>query len=237
MPIRNRICMLPILLLLTLPLACVKYEAAPFNGQHLPRRSGYVSGVTDDWIYYNLRTGKIHHAQAPYQSPLPDPIRLSTDWDIAFCGTQMRTNSGTSGPGSGGAIDLGLTRYHDIQLADLPSQPQWIPDNDTSVHLTYSLRDWTHHCVTQGLDPATHPWFNPNTGPRTRLTSANPVLANAIVFSAPPPSYQPSMHVYVIRGAEGKRLYKLQILSWYHEDTQPAHPEGGLLSFYLQPLL
>lgn len=34
-----------------------------------------------------------------------------TDWDLTFCGHRLRTNSGTSGIGKGGAADLGYGEY------------------------------------------------------------------------------------------------------------------------------
>lgn len=38
--------------------SCVKYDAEPFTGKTLPRTCGYSTGVTNDWIYFNLRTGE-----------------------------------------------------------------------------------------------------------------------------------------------------------------------------------
>ena len=40
--------------------ACVDYsDIQPFDGKTLPRKSGYTTGVTNDWIYFNLRTGEV----------------------------------------------------------------------------------------------------------------------------------------------------------------------------------
>ena len=39
--------------------SCVDYDdIQPFTGKTLPRKSGYSTGVTNDWIYFNLRTGE-----------------------------------------------------------------------------------------------------------------------------------------------------------------------------------
>lgn len=40
----------------------------------------------------------------------------STDWDIAFSGTSVLTNSGTSGPGSGGAVVLDVA-FDEVTMA------------------------------------------------------------------------------------------------------------------------
>ena len=50
------------MLISILSVSCVKYDALPFTGKVLPRRSGYINEVTNDWIYYNLRTGEIFNA-------------------------------------------------------------------------------------------------------------------------------------------------------------------------------
>ena len=39
--------------------SCVHYDAVPFNGKTLPRITGYLTGVSNDWLYVNLRTGEV----------------------------------------------------------------------------------------------------------------------------------------------------------------------------------
>ena len=49
-----------ILFVLTTALSsCVSYDAEEFTGKTLPRVTGYTTGVTNDWLYINLRTGNI----------------------------------------------------------------------------------------------------------------------------------------------------------------------------------
>ncbi|MEM7674850.1 MAG: HmuY family protein [Myxococcota bacterium] len=55
------------------------------------------SAETDRWVYWSLRLGQLVETDDPTQS---------MDWDIAFSGTRIRTNSGTSGPGDAGAIEI-----------------------------------------------------------------------------------------------------------------------------------
>lgn len=51
---------------------------------------------TGDITYYNLREN----------TTVEDSDSASTEWDVAFSGTTLYTNSGASGPGDGGAIVL-----------------------------------------------------------------------------------------------------------------------------------
>ena len=52
--------------------ACVDYsDIQPFDGKTLPRKSGYTTGVTNDWIYFNLRTGEIFNALESVGEELP----------------------------------------------------------------------------------------------------------------------------------------------------------------------
>lgn len=73
-----------------------------------------------------------------------------------------------------------------------------------------------------------------NTGPAKTLTSANPILAEAMSFAGPP-VYTPSYHTYVVRTADGKRYFKIQIISWYNADSEIGD-SGGQISYYCDEL-
>ncbi|RMH39585.1 MAG: hypothetical protein D6689_16075 [Deltaproteobacteria bacterium] len=60
------------------------------------------------WVYVSLRLGAI--------VAIDDP-GASTDWDLGVSRTKLRTNSGTSGPGAGGAVDTGATAIEDVASA------------------------------------------------------------------------------------------------------------------------
>ena len=66
--------------------SCVKYDAEPFTGKTLPRVSGYSTGVTNDWIYFNLRTGEVFNSYQPGSDIKEGEQRNRLDWDLAFCG-------------------------------------------------------------------------------------------------------------------------------------------------------
>ena len=215
--------------------ACVEYDALPFDGKTLPRKSGYSTGVTNDWLYFNLRTGEIFNKYRVNGDIKEGEQYDRTDWDLAFCGYVMRTNSGTSGCGKGGAIDLGVGNYRTwTEVSQLPKNVEWTVD-DSTVYVTMSQNDWNHYLVENGLDFNANPWFDPNNGPAKTTTNANPLLSKAMSFAGPPPVYTPSFHTYVVRTADGKRYFKIQIISWYDANVEIGD-EGGRMSYYLDEL-
>ena len=273
--------------------SCVEYEAEPFTGKTLPRKTGYSTGVTNDWMYFNLENGVRFNVLNPNQSILTtvngkslqdpsndgiiingdtlkagewqriywyegaqkdarltfkddkfattDTLHKATEWDIAFCGYRMRTNSGTSGNGQGGAADLGYGEYDKwTSKAQVDAYMQehglkFEVDDSASVYVTMSQNDWNKYCIKNHLDFNKNPWFDPNNGPAKQVVSANPELANAMSFSGPPPVYTPSYHTYVIRSWDGKRYYKLNLISWYDANVEIGD-EGGCMSYYMDEL-
>ena len=214
-------------------MACVKYEALPFTGKVLPRRSGYINEVTNDWIYYNLRTGEIFNAYQVNSDIREGEQKTRTDWDLAFCGNKLRTNSGTSGNGRGGVADMGFQGYDRwTHKSQIPHDVEWVTDTN-NISITMSQREWVSYTVANNITGI--PWFDPNKGPQQTKTSASPLLNKALVFSGPPPSYLPSFHTYVIRTADGAHYFKLQIVSWYDESIEIGET-GGRISFYCDEL-
>lgn len=217
--------------------ACVDYGAEEFSGKVLPRVSGYSTGVTNDWIYFNLRTGEVFNRFNPNADIAEGEQKVRADWDLAFCGFRLRTNSGTSGIGQGGAIDLGYGGYDKwTSVAQLPPGAEWVVDTDTDVYITMSQNEWNKYLIENNLDFKDNPWFDPNTGPAKTLTSANRLLALSMDFSGPPPVYTPSFHTYVVRTADGQRFFKLQVISWYNTSMEIGDT-GGLISYYCDELI
>jgi len=229
------------LLVALLPSSCIldtEYETGEFDGKVLSRITGYsgVSQDTNDWMYFNLHTGEVFNANYSGEDIKEGEQKERLDWDLAFCGYHMRTNSGTSGNGQGGAADLGYGNYDSwTSASQIPSDTEWVVDTDTDVYVTYSQKDWYSYLNKNGLDINEYPWFDPNSGPQRTLTSGNPLLNQAIVLSGPPMTYTPSYHTYVIRTADGQHYYKLQIVSWYNEDIE-IDDTGGQMSYYLDEL-
>lgn len=220
--------------IMLLLVSCYEYDADEFSGKILPRVTGYSTGVTNDWLYFNLRTGEMFNATAPNQQIKEGEQLTRTDWDFAVCGYHFRTNGGTSGPGEGGACDLGYANYDKWQTASqIPSDVQFVVDD--SIYITYSQADWYRYLGKHNLNFDENPWFDPNSGIRQTRSSGNPLLDKAITLSGPPMEYTPSQHTYCIRTADGKHYYKLMVMSWYNINSA-IDDSGGQMSYYLDEL-
>jgi hypothetical protein len=156
---------------------------------------------TEPWVYLSLATGE--------RVALTDFEALeSKSWDLAFKRAVLRTNSGDSGPGLGGAIgvqsswaglDLSRAQTLDLQSESwFDSECNLLTDAAGGVMTTFSA--WNVY------DEATH-----------TLAPAPGVL-------------------YALRGGEGK-LYKLQILDYYsNADGTTGARDGGNYRFRVAPL-
>jgi len=74
-----------------------------------------VGIVTDDtWTYISLTTGKVVGTSA-FDSAAGDSLwSKRADWDVALCGSLLRTNGGTSGIGNGAVARVHGTSYESI---------------------------------------------------------------------------------------------------------------------------
>jgi hypothetical protein len=146
---------------------------------YVDAEAGGVSAKDQNpWVYVALATGQA--------VALTDLQALeSTAWDLAFKRNLIRTNSGDSGPGLGGAIRIALT-WDDVDRSTLGNKAlpieQWFDDqcmlkqSDTGDVIT-SFGSWDEY------------------------DEANHILTPADV-------------VYIMAGADGT-LYKLAILDYY----------------------
>lgn len=152
----------------------------PVKQVKLSRKTAYGN----DWIYYSLEKGKeVSVSEASHAE--------STDWDIAFNRYNVRTNSGASGKGKGGAL---LTDVKELAACTT------VPQGTFTVDAAYTITA-------------------PGTGfpPPTMESTANEVLCKAITFSGPPPSYTPSDYVFIVRTASGKYA-KLKAKSFFNDE-------------------
>lgn len=152
----------------------------------LSRKTNYGN----DWIYYSLSQGKEVEVNE-------DSHATDLSWDLAFNRYNIRTNSGTSGNGHGGAYDTGQTNFDAV--LSVPSGAKFTVDVNDSITASF-----TGSGITQ------------------IASSLSPVLADAIAFAGPPPSYTPNNHVYIVRTADG-RYAKLQVLGFYNDEGQSGY--------------
>lgn len=134
------------------------------------------------WVYVSLSTGQA--------VALTDPQAFTSKaWDLAFKRDLIRTNSGDSGPGKGGAIRIALG-WDEVDRATLgnkalPSE-DWF-DADCTLELGATGEIITTFNAWEEYDEATH------------------VLT-------------PADAVYITAGADGT-LYKLAVLDYYSTPT------------------
>lgn len=151
------------------------------------------------WVYVALANGEA--------VAITDPQSLeSKAWDLGFKRNLIRTNSGDSGPGAGGAIRIALA-WDEVDRSTLGSKPlpteQWFDDqcmlelSDTGDIIT-TFGAWDEY------DQATH------------------VLTPADV-------------VYVTAGADGT-LYKLAILDYYSTPAGAHGSAAGRFKLRVAPL-
>lgn len=168
--------------------SCEKNEPQKDNSTTytLSRKTGY----SNDWIYFSFSTGK----EVTGITEKNKTERL--DWDIAFNVNNMRTNSGKSGKGKGGAIALKET-----DLSKVATAPTTGYEVDKDIYITKDL--------------STMP-------PPQMKSTGNQVLAKAITFDGPPPRYTIEKNVFVIKTADGKYA-KIKFSSFYNKEGKSGY--------------
>jgi HmuY protein len=109
------------------------------------------AGSSSDWVYVSL-SGEIVTTADP---------ETSLDWDLAFKRTELRTNSGASGPGQGGAkLVEGEIDFHQISEMDTSGFSIDEPFNSgapgaTEVSQNAVLGDWyDYNPMTHAVSPS-----------------------------------------------------------------------------------
>ena len=105
-----------------------------------------------DWIYFSVENNSVVDIENP---------QTSLDWDFAFQRKHIRTNSGLSGSGYGGAyVDsskVWVDQWGDLD--DIPDGIEWLEDKEL-----YDFYDLQTHTFVKGVkNPALNAWgwFNP----------------------------------------------------------------------------
>ena len=100
-----------------------------------------------DWIYFSVSQNSIIEVEDPENS---------MEWDLAFQRKHIRTNSGLSGPGNGGAfVDSSMT-WIDYwgDLNEIPENIEWL--EDSILPDFYDLQ--THTFYEDVKNPALNAW-------------------------------------------------------------------------------
>lgn len=90
-----------------------------------------IDGISDSaWTYFSIEKGVVVGTSALGNIGEDAAWAIHADWDIALCGNMIRTNSGTSGKGKGGIIQISDRSFNAIDQAP---QAGYITDNDNVV--------------------------------------------------------------------------------------------------------
>ncbi|WP_234567163.1 HmuY family protein [Rhodohalobacter sp. 614A] len=92
------------------------------------------------YAFFSLRTGEI----------VDSADSASTEWDLAFNATTILTNSGISGPGSGGAIVLDAS-FNSVAIA--PAEGYNIDEAEILAIPTGTDNGWYHYTGFEGTPP------------------------------------------------------------------------------------
>lgn len=130
-----------------------------------------------DWVYYSLSQDTI--------VSVTDPA-TSNAWDLAFMRNHIRTNSGSSGNGNGGALDAGVVDFDAYALAP---ETGYAADDSVSA-------------------------FNMTTMEYSNVAASSVLESWGAFNDAMPPVFEISNKVFVVKTAEGKYA-KVTFLSYY----------------------
>ena len=114
---------LPFLLSVALAAVCVSCREGKNGGEGTPNLRGELtlSGLDGEhWTYFSFESGETV-GQSDFGDKEQDAAWAGrTDWDLAVCGEYLKTNSGASGSGRGGALRERRQRFE--SLTEAPSE-------------------------------------------------------------------------------------------------------------------
>lgn len=158
------------------------------------------------WQYFSFEQGRVIGESTIDSAHLNDPSwAIRTDWDIAFHRSEVRTNSGASGNGNGGAWDASETDFSKVTTA--PSTG-YIVDTVYKIMCKPSM-DVSSQC----------------------LSGASFISKVWISMSGMPPTYTVSNKIFVIKTAQGKYA-KIHLKDYYNEDASSGYVT---MQYYYQP--
>ncbi|MEG0891159.1 MAG: HmuY family protein [Bacteroidales bacterium] len=166
--------------------SCSKDDIKGENGSSFPPKKTIVIETKsyETWTYFSFEKGVIGtYKEGEFN------YKNNTTWDIAFHRWDVRTNSGESGIGKGGAF---LTNYGgDLKVdmwSTMPSKGEFITDASIKTYMAI-------------------PNMNSEDGADQRvIVPANTILAKwlTVVMTSIPPKYALLNKAFVVRTANGK---------------------------------
>lgn len=160
------------------------------------------STAANDWVYFSFSKG---------DSVVIDKANAAKDqtWDIAFQRFYIRTNSGTSGEGQGGALDTKETAFDKVTV---------VPTSgfiaDTKVDMMTIMGKFDERSANTAFQVLDHPvwaWFDAPTGDM---------------------QWHYNKNVFIIKTADGKHYAKIIMKQYKSDDGK----ESGHIKFdYVYP--
>lgn len=175
------------------------------------------------WVYFSLEQGKVVEVADPENS---------LDWDLGFHFSDIRTNSGASGRGQGGAFETTLVEVTDV-LNNIPSADEFKTDTKTYIIVQTHNQEGKHEIKraeagvnpilttvqTERVDADGKPVRGPNNTPIFDKSHRG-----AIDFShgAGGAQFKLSNKVYLVRMARGK-LAKIKVIDYRDAHDKSVH--------------
>jgi hmuY' len=201
----------------------------------------------DQYVYFSFEQGKVVKT-AKYDD---EAIKKDKSWDIAFHRYELRTNSGLSGEGNGGAYEVGVQDIR--QAVTIPAADKFTPDNQTQAQIIeFKHGDPKAAAPVQKVLP-----LNPilstikeivvdpdKKGPdgkpatKTKILHEGAIVQNLDNHGTAKAVSWLSNKVFIVRTATGKHA-KIKVIS-HQEPVQTAKgntPTPGMLRFeYVYPI-
>ncbi len=122
-------------------------------------------------------------------------FKNSMNWDIAFHRFDVRVNCGTSGPGKGGSISMGKVDFNSVKQA--PTTGYSLND---SISIVNKPGGWTEQVTVPG----------------------DTIIAKWLYFTGPPPKYNITNNIYVVKTAQGKYA-KIWLKDYFNDDSKSGY--------------
>ncbi len=119
----------------------------------------------------------------------------SMDWDIAFHRFDVRVNCGTAGPGKGGSISMGKVDFKSVKQA--PTTGYSLND---SIKIVNKPGGWLEQVSVPG----------------------DTIVAKWLLFTGPPPTYNITNNIYVVKTAQGKYA-KIWLKDYFNDNSENGH--------------
>ena len=150
-----------------------------------------------EWKYYRITDDSLFYIPIMIGDP-----EDNLNWDIAFQRYHMRTNSGASGNGNGGAYVDSVETWNGSVFNDLSTlNSTLIYETDRTINTFYNITD---HSFSEGIsNPALETWARIDTTNNYTMTFSN--------------------NKFIVRSSDGQSFYKIWPYDYYDENITSGY--------------